>query len=525
MFADSLGEVAAAAGKYSDGNRCYSVNSNGIITQFFSCGESPTTTTTSTTLPPTPLSPIVQNFVNATGITGSAITYVQTLYTQLVAANLFNKMYAIYPFVGANATSHKYNLIDTGSYTITFNGGWLHNSNGITGNGYNTYANTGIVPSTFNTPSAAFPGDLWFVSSSMHIYSRTDGASGVDMGGYSNGSFQSILIAKYNSFGSNSTVYANTDNSTAILQPNATGFFGGTTLQSASGSSGVYKDGVKLSEFIPFNPIYGGVSDANIYIGANDYPLNVYPYEGAEEFTNRNYAFASIGKGLTEAEMATYYTIVQNFQTSLNRAIPTSTTTTTSTTTSTTTTTTAAISNELYYSGIGHSRGTGSMYLSLPSFAPYCSYGSNWTTGSLSMNSDFVCYWTGSVVPTPGSTFNADRIVNGVTVPGIIYSPGEGPTGGSFCVQSPLFATKIEGGISSSLIIFPNTSVPVSSGGKIEYWADGAGGVFGYRPQLYAITGSSYTITSLSPYMNAYKFIHTFTSSGNFYYNTFVYPL
>jgi len=290
----------------------------------------PTTTTSTTTTTMAPLSPVVQAFVTASGITGSAVNYVQTLYTELTTANLFNKMYAIYPFVGANATSHRYNLVNTGSYTITFNGPWVHNSNGITGNGTNTYANTFLIPNTFNAGVPdAYPGDMWFVSSSMHVYSRTDGASGVDMGSYIEGNAQSILIAKYNSGSPLSTTYANTQGSVAIEQSNATGFFGGSVLAttiynnqgnivsgSASGSNGVYKNGVKLRGFE--QPPYNGsgfVSSVPLYIGANN------DGTGPLEFTNRNYAFAAIGKGLTQNEMATFYTIVQNFETSLNRQV------------------------------------------------------------------------------------------------------------------------------------------------------------------------------------------------------------
>ena len=294
------------------------------ITSIGSC-----TNTITQNIPCAGLSPIVQAFVTASGITGSAIQYVQTLYTELSVANLFNKMYAIYPFVGANSTSHRYNLVNTGSYTLTFNGGWVHNSDGITGNGTNTYANTFLTPNTFNTSypgGAAFPGDLWAVSSSMHVYSKTDGASGCDMGSYTEGSRQSILFAKYTP--SNATVFNIGFNGTAIFQPTASGFFGGTTLGttrynnqgnivpgSPSGSNGVYKNGVKISGFDtdPFGSF--PVTQQPLYIGANNED------GGPGLYTNRNYAFASIGNGLTQNEMATYYTIVQNFQTSLNRQV------------------------------------------------------------------------------------------------------------------------------------------------------------------------------------------------------------
>jgi hypothetical protein len=296
------------------------------------------TNTISQNIPCSPLSPIVQAFVTASGITGSAISYVQTLYTELTVANLFNKMYAIYPFVGANANSHRYNLVNTGSYTITFNGPWVHNSDGITGNGTNTYADTGLKPNTFNTSQpggAAFNGDLWYASASMHIYSRTDGGSGCDMGCFTFGSAQSVLFAKYNVPNvavPNTSIYNNSGNGTAIFQPTASGFFGGSNLNtlvynnqggvvtgSPSGSNGIYKNGVKIIGYEQGGVSTTEVSSVNMYIGANN-DGSQFPV-GPSLYTNRNYAFAAIGKGLTENEMATYYTIVQNFQTSLNREV------------------------------------------------------------------------------------------------------------------------------------------------------------------------------------------------------------
>ena len=47
LYLDASGEVAAPAGKYSDGTYCYSVDSGGFVTAVNICGE--TTTTTSTT--------------------------------------------------------------------------------------------------------------------------------------------------------------------------------------------------------------------------------------------------------------------------------------------------------------------------------------------------------------------------------------------------------------------------------------------------------------------------------------------
>jgi hypothetical protein len=49
VYADKDGKVYAQPGKYSDGTNCYTVNSLGTITEFYNCGDIPTTTTTTST--------------------------------------------------------------------------------------------------------------------------------------------------------------------------------------------------------------------------------------------------------------------------------------------------------------------------------------------------------------------------------------------------------------------------------------------------------------------------------------------
>ena len=67
---------------------------------------------------------------------------VNTLVKDLKRFGLWNKIKALYPFVGGTADSHKFNLIDTQTYGLTFSGGWIHDSNGIKSNGTNTIADT-----------------------------------------------------------------------------------------------------------------------------------------------------------------------------------------------------------------------------------------------------------------------------------------------------------------------------------------------------------------------------------------------
>jgi hypothetical protein len=243
-----------------------------------------------------------QQFIEATGITGSAVGAINVLYSSLVTASLFDKMYAIYPFVGANSTAHSYNLVNTGSYQLGFNGTWVHNSNGVTSNGTNAWATTQFTPSSKSD---------WGVSSSMHIYSRTDAASGCDMGSYVFGNKQSILFAKYTT--GNAFVYNVSGNGSSIAMPNSTGLFSGNIYGTPSGSSGLYKNGTKLVGFTGS----GGdpISSVPLYLAANSSNFN------PELLSARNYALAAIGKGLTQTEVATLYTIVQSFETTMSRQV------------------------------------------------------------------------------------------------------------------------------------------------------------------------------------------------------------
>ena len=83
-----------------------------------------------------PLDPDAQAFLNAAGITDATITTaIDTLVIQLKAIGVWNKMKAIYPFVGGTATTHKFNLknpADTNAaFRLVFFGGVTHDNTGI----------------------------------------------------------------------------------------------------------------------------------------------------------------------------------------------------------------------------------------------------------------------------------------------------------------------------------------------------------------------------------------------------------
>ena len=91
----------------------------------------------------------VTAFLSATAITDTTITSaLDTLVVDLKAYGLWDKMKAIYPFVGGTAATHSYNLKNTAAHQITWFGGLTHDSNGVTPNGTNGYGNLNFNPRT-----------------------------------------------------------------------------------------------------------------------------------------------------------------------------------------------------------------------------------------------------------------------------------------------------------------------------------------------------------------------------------------
>jgi hypothetical protein len=248
-----------------------------------------------------PFDPDAQAFITAANITNQTQKIaIDQLVLNLKSYSLWTKFSAIYPFVGGTATSHKYNLKDPrdldAAYRIQFNGGWTHNSNGITGNGTNGYADTFAKMNT-----AAIPNRLNHWSS----YTRTIPS---DYLRYVTGI---LNPSPFICFG----YAAVTGNFALGLQTNqsigfglAAGFFNGTVTSDSVGS--FYRNGVFVDSQTP-----NSMTTQNSYfLGA----MNAgFPYD----YNNTNFAFTSLGGALTATDAANFYTAVQAFQTTLGRQV------------------------------------------------------------------------------------------------------------------------------------------------------------------------------------------------------------
>ena len=242
-------------------------------------------------------------FLFSTQITDNTIqTATNTLVTDLKTAGVFTKMKAIYPMVGGTATTHKFNLINsqdsTAAFALSFVGGWTHSANGALPNGTNAYANTFLNPST----------QLTATSTHLSYYSRTATPVGSTIEiGVNNGGASYLHIRSAANFIAGSTTVIVPFTTTL----NAQGFWVGSKRSNTDRET--YLNGTTQSTV--------ATSDTAAYVNANMYLGAGNALGTTANYSNKECAFASIGDGLTDAEVTAFRTAVQTFNTTLGRQV------------------------------------------------------------------------------------------------------------------------------------------------------------------------------------------------------------
>jgi len=251
--------------------------------------------------------PDAQAFITAANITDTTQqNAINTLVVDLKGYGVWSKMKAIYPFVGGTASTHKFNLKDPRdldvAFRLVFNGGWTHSVNGITGNGFNSYANT------FFNPNIAFStNDLAHLS--LYIRNNSASSSYVDFGA-ANGLGSSTAL---NSAFANSALSLIHNGNTGISTSNTNtqGFYLGS--RTTASAHKLFKNAAQIGSTDTTSAATR--PNFNIFLGA-------YNVNNSNLFhANRNYSIASIGDGLSDTEAANFYTAVQAFQTTLGRSV------------------------------------------------------------------------------------------------------------------------------------------------------------------------------------------------------------
>lgn len=248
-------------------------------------------------------------FFSAASITNfSQQIAVDNLVRGLKLNNLWNKMLAIYPFVGGTANSHKFNLKDPrdtdAAFRLSFSGTWTHSATGALPNSLNGYANTFLVPNTVLTLS------------SIHIskYNRNNRPS-IDIRDGSatiNGAVTSFIQWNYGFangvLGSSSLDDGRIDWSNAI---GSAGFF--NLSRTATNSFKSFRNGLQLGN--TKTSTITNLPTLPIFLGALNNIGTPTSFNGLEA------AFVSIGTGLTDGEVRIFNNIVQNYQSQLNRQV------------------------------------------------------------------------------------------------------------------------------------------------------------------------------------------------------------
>lgn len=265
-------------------------------------------------------------FVAASGITDNTQkSAVNTLVTSLKGYSIWSSLNAIYPFVGGTASTHKWNLKDprdlNAAYRLSFSGGWTHNSNGITGNASNTYADTFF--SNYITQVRAlgvYTRNTTATSNGVYI-GQSETLDTTDPEGTQ--AFSEIMIQDNGA--QMSTDISQGPNTSYVNNTNKSGFY---TISSGSltTQTSTYKNGTLNSSTL-VNPTAVNQVDRAITIGAlrTVTSLDSVFVPGSDnivQYTNQNIAFAFIGNQfLSAAQMGNLYTAVQAYQTTLGRQV------------------------------------------------------------------------------------------------------------------------------------------------------------------------------------------------------------
>ncbi len=252
------------------------------------------------------IDPDAQAFITAAAITDpTQQSAINQLVVDLKGYSIWTKMKAIYPFVGGTSTTHKYNLVnplDTdAAFRLVFSGGWTHSVNGALPNGTNGWADTFVKTGT----------DLALNSTHVSVYSRTNNST--------------AAIAIGNTFGGGASELSMwlRDSTVSYLRVNTNNLSSVSNLD----SSGLFI-GNRNSSTVQTLSIRGTQNNFNVNSNqtTNSFTINLSSAIGAFSATrafydNKQYAFASIGDGLTSQNMTDLDTIITTFQTALNRNV------------------------------------------------------------------------------------------------------------------------------------------------------------------------------------------------------------
>jgi hypothetical protein len=254
------------------------------------------------------IEPEAQSYFNRVTSAGGTLTSteqsaVNNLVFDMKAAGIWTSMKAIYPMVGASAAACAQNL-KSASFTGIFNGGWTFASSGVKGNGSSGYFDT-----AFNCNA-----NFTLNNNSISFYTNTNQAFLANTGPFG------AISDTTNYYGYQSYFRSNAGN--YFIQH---GSVNNQVTNSVTG--GMYintRTAINSFKIFKNNSLFGSNSGNN----AMTSEPNVNMWAGCINITNTvnnpsdmNFAFFSLGDGLSDTQSADFYTAVQAFQTTLARQV------------------------------------------------------------------------------------------------------------------------------------------------------------------------------------------------------------
>jgi hypothetical protein len=249
--------------------------------------------------------PDAQAFITATGISGTEATAINQFVLDLKSYSLWNQFNVIYPLVGASAVPCSYNLINTLTYQITWNGTVSFASTGVTGNGTTGWGNT------FLNPNAS---GLFTSGMSLSAYIRTEGNSAAYDIGSNNYPTQAPtsenMIARFDN--DRYTAFGDVAPGNPYIISNGADHLGLFVGTSDTSTTYLYLDGSLLTSS---SKTYGTANN-NIAVCALGRPSGT-----ASDFSSREYALFSIGQYLNSTQNTNFNNCVTTFETTLGRNV------------------------------------------------------------------------------------------------------------------------------------------------------------------------------------------------------------
>ena len=240
---------------------------------------------------------------------------IDNLVNNLKEYNLWDKMYAIYPFVGGtSAINHKFNLInpqDTNdAYRLVFSGSWTYSNLGVSSStlSTNNFANTFFNPFSSSSVSQNSVHISVYLGTAMNT---TNNIMGVAAATSPTNTTSALQIARTSGNLNGATVNGrNADNFMSVGSGALTGFILGNRTASTTANAWLNGNKITTNAVASLTP-----ANFNIYLGVR----NQANARGVA--TQAQMRFVSIGQGLTDSEASVFAQIVKQYQQDLNRAV------------------------------------------------------------------------------------------------------------------------------------------------------------------------------------------------------------